>query len=97
MSNEEKSEYKGIFRKELIGVAIALIVAGVGTWTAFYFNTNNALSELEKEMIELKADMKGKANADEMKEKIYNLHQDVRDLQTTNQKILEILLEREKK
>jgi uncharacterized membrane protein (DUF106 family) len=97
MSNEEKIEYKGIVRKELTLPILGVIGSLVITLTTFYFNTNNSISDLEEKVNELQGEIKSKANADEVKEKIYNLHQDVRDLQATNQKILEILLERDKK
>ncbi len=93
MSNEEKNEYKGIVRKELLipGLTVLLALAG------FYFNTNYSIDDLKSEVSTLKAEIKGKADADDMKETIKEMHQNIRDLENSNQKILEILLEREKK
>jgi TolA-binding protein len=90
MSNDEKSEYKGIVRKELLLPGISFIFLLIG----FYYNTNFSIESLEEKVTDMQVEVKEKADTDEMNDKIRSMHQDIRDLQTSNQKILEILLEK---
>jgi DNA-binding transcriptional regulator GbsR (MarR family) len=91
MSNDEKQEYKGIVRRELLIPGISLAFAIIG----FYFKTNMAIDTMQTELSEVKAELHSKANASDMNEKIHSIHQDIRDVQNSNQKILEILLEKQ--
>ena len=88
MSSEEKSEVKNSIRKEFLIPGLAFILAVVG----FYYNTNSSLAEHKEELSSLKMEIRGKASIEDMKD----LKQDMRDLQASNQKILEILLEKQK-
>jgi hypothetical protein len=88
MSNEEKSEVKNTLRKEFLLPALGLLAILAG----FYYNTNSSLAEHKEELSSLKMEIRSKASIEDMKD----LKQDMRDLQASNQKILELLLENNK-
>ena len=88
MSNEEKSEVKNSIRKEILIPGIAFLLAVIG----FYYNTNSSLAEHKEEISSLKIEIREKASIEDMKD----LKQDIRGLQASNQKILELLLEKQK-
>ncbi len=88
MSNEEKSEVKNTIRKEFLVPIVGFILMIIG----FYYNTNNSLAEHKEEISSLKIEIKSKASTDDFKD----LKQDIHDLQASNQKILEILIDKQK-
>lgn len=89
MNSEGKSEIKPHhIRWDVVIPLSGFILALVG----FYYNTNNSLAEHKEEISALKIEIRSKASTDDFKD----LKQDIHDLQASNQKILEILIEKQK-
>jgi hypothetical protein len=88
MSNEEKSEVKSSLRKELIipGATLIIVLAG------FYYNTNSTMEEHRRELSSLKTELGEKASGDDVRA----IQADIREIRGGNQKIYELLLEKQK-
>jgi hypothetical protein len=99
MSNEEAINIEIKVNKKLwLGfgsIALSLLVASVG----FYYGTKSDIKELfnahqdhKEQMTEFKIELQKKASTQDLQ----NIQSDMREIRGSNQKILEILLEKQK-
>ncbi len=87
------SEEKSIIKPHHIRWDIVIPVSGfVIALAGFYYDTNSSLAAHKEDISSLKIEIKSKASTDDM----HDLKQDIHDLQASNQKILEILIEKQK-
>lgn len=83
-------------RKELIKWGLAIITSAVVGCVTFYFTTTARLDTHESKIEALSNEKASTKDIEYIREDIRGIKEDLRDLKSGNQRIYEILLEKEK-